>query len=339
MSPPNSDVKPDMTHGPDLNHMIGRLRLRHFDFLDRLSRDLNLGRVAASMNMAQSTATKMLQEIEDAVGTRLFIRNRRGVHATVAGEAMIKRAALILSDMAGGHRELEAIHAGRVGMIRVGVFPVATPELLPRLFIHMHRLHPGTRLSVEEGDEVLLGRRLVQGRIDVVLGRIETDRLTAALGHHVLYHEPTVIVCGAGNPITDRPVGDLMRLMSLSDWVLPTSRGGAFRLVATMLVRAGYPVPNVAVETISALATSSLLAKTDMLGIMPESVSRSFTQLGLLKELPVALSTQDFPVGLIFRRDIGESDLIRQIIETCTEVARQIAPRDPVTLDSSFERP
>jgi len=322
---PSSDTDITMPPGPSLHHMIGRLRLRHFDFLDRLSRDLNLGRVAESMNMAQPTATKMLQEIEETVGTTLFVRNRRGVRATTAGEALIKRAALILSDMAAGHQELEAIRAGGVGMIRIGVFPVATSELLPQLFIRMHELHPGTRLSVEEGDEVLLARRLLQGRIDVILGRIEPDRLTAALGHRILYHEPTVVVCGAANPIAAHPPEAMIQRMSVSDWILPTSQGGAFRLVATMLVKAGHPVPNVAVESISVLATSGLLAKTDMLGIMPESVSRSFTKIGLLKQLPVALPAQEFPVGVVFRNDIGESDLIRQIVETCEQVSLRIA--------------
>lgn len=320
-----SEMDIDMPPGPSLHHLIGRLRLRHFDFLDRLSRDLNLGRVAESMNMAQPTATKMLQEIEDAVGTTLFIRNRRGVRATIAGEALIKRAALILSDMAAGHQELEAIRGGGVGMIRIGVFPVATPELLPQLFIQMHQLHPGMRLSVEEGDEVQLARRLLQGKIDVILGRIEPDRLTAALGHRILYHEPTVVVCGATNTIAGLSPEAMMQRMSESDWILPTSQGGAFRLVSTMLIKAGYPVPNVAVESISVLATSGLLAKTDMLGIMPESVSRSFTQIGLLQKLPVALPAQEFPVGVVFRNDIRESDLIRQIVETCEEVSRLMA--------------
>lgn len=317
-----------MPAGPSLEQMIGRLRLRHFDFLDRLGREMNLGRVAEAMNMAQPTATKMLQEIEDAVGTPLFVRNRRGVRATIAGEALIKRAALILSDMAAGHQELESIRAGGVGMIRIGVFPVATPELLPQLFIHMHRLHPGMRLSVEEGDEVQLVRRLLMGRVDVILGRIEPDRLTAALGHHILYHEATVVVCGATNPILNLSHEATMKRMSEIDWVLPTSQGGAFRLVAAMLAKAGYSVPNVAIESISVLATSGLLSKTDMLGIMPESVSRSFTQLGLLKKLPVSLPAREFPVGVVFRRDIGESDLIKQIVETCEHVTDEFAHRD-----------
>ena len=315
----------EMPAGPSLEHMIGRLRLRHFDFLDKLGREMNLGRVAEAMNMAQPTATKMLQEIEDAVGATLFIRNRRGVRATTAGEALIKRSSLILSDMAAGHQELEAIRSGGVGMIRIGVFPVATPELLPQLFIHMHRLHPGMRLSVEEGDEVQLARRLLTGRIDVIMGRIEPDRLTSALGHRVLYHEATVVVCGATNPIANLPHEAMIKSMSEADWVLPTSQGGAFRLVAGLLVKAGHPVPNVAVESISVLATSGLLSNTDMLGIMPEGVSRSFTKLGLLKKLPVSLPAQEFPVGVVFRRDIGDSDLIQQIIDTCQRVSSRFS--------------
>jgi DNA-binding transcriptional LysR family regulator len=323
------DTDGAMSDGPGLNHIIGRLRLRHFDFLDRLGRDMNLGRVAEQMNMAQPTATKMLQEIEQTIGTPLFVRNRRGVRPTVAGEALIKRAALILSDLAAGHQELESIRAGGVGLIRIGVFPVVTADLLPRLVVHMRRLHPGMRLQVEEGDEVRLTQRLQQGRIDVVLGRIEPDRLTAALGHHILYREATVIVCGARNPIAGLDRDAMLAQMANSDWILPTSQGGAFRLVAALLVKAGHAVPTVAVESISVMATSGLLSQTDMLGILPASVSRGFTRLGVLRELPVTLPMDEFPVGVVFRRDIAGSALIRQIVETCTLVSQDIRAEAP----------
>ncbi|MEH6646940.1 helix-turn-helix domain-containing protein [Sulfitobacter sp.] len=55
-----------------VNTLVGRLRIRHFDFLGRLGRNPNLARVAAEMNMAYSTATKMLQDIEDILGVALF---------------------------------------------------------------------------------------------------------------------------------------------------------------------------------------------------------------------------------------------------------------------------
>jgi len=315
-----------MANGPSLPHLIGRLRLRHFDFLDRLGRDMNMGRVAAAMNMSQPTATKMLQEIEDTLGVELFHRNRRGVTATIAGEAMIRRAGLILSDLAAGHRELDNIRAGGVALIRMGVFPVVTPELLPQLYMTLHRSHPGMRLSVEEGDEVGLTRRLLQGRVDVILGRIDPDRLTGELAHRILYSEATVIVCGPGNPIPDLDPAAMLTRMAESEWILPTSQGGAFRLIAGLLVRAGHTVPRVSVESISVLATSGLLARTGMLGIMPASVSRSFSRLGLLRELPVALPMQEFPVGVVFRRDIADSALIRQIVDVCVKVARALAP-------------
>jgi len=342
--PGTDPAMPDRpARGPTLQHVIGRLRLRHFDFLDRLGRDMNMGRVAAAMHMSQPTATKMLQEIEDTVGLPLFLRNRRGVTPTTAGEALIRRAGLILSDLAAGHSELDSIRAGGMGLIRLGVFPVVTAELLPQLYVALHRAQPGMRLAIEEGDEVGLTQSLLQGRIDVILGRIEPDRLTADLAHRILYTEATVIVCGAANPIADLapdlaasvpaslapglapgPATEaLLARMAASAWILPTSHGGAFRLIAGLLVRAGHPVPRVAVESISVLATSGLLSRTDMLGIMPASVSRSFTRLGLLRELPVALPVQEYPVGVVFRRDIEGSALIRLIVDSCEQVARQ----------------
>jgi DNA-binding transcriptional LysR family regulator len=300
-----------------INTLVGRLRMRHFDFLDRLGRNPNLARVAGEMNMAHSTATKMLQDIEDILGVILFTRNRRGIKATAAGDVMIKRAGLILSDLRAGYNEVEIVQKGGIGQARLGIFPVATAELLPSLYLHLQQCLPGLSLSIEEGDEVRLAKRLSEGKIDLILGRIDPLRLKPDLRHRVLYHEETVVICGAHNKIADCPADQLPARMAQANWILPTSTTGASRLVATWLANRGHTPPQITVESISPLVTLGLLAKSDLLGIMPASVMRSFNHFGQLHTLPVSLAQIDFPVGLIYRKQMESTLLIQTLITAC----------------------
>ena len=298
---------------PAYSQLVGRLRIRHFDFLDRLGRDPNLGRVSTAMNMAQSNATKMLQEIEATVGTALFIRNRRGMIATEAGNALIRRAALILSDLEAAHAELQAVEGGASQRIRLGVFPVVTLELLPSVYSRITEAFPNARLAIEEGDEARLSQRLVLGEIDMIIGRVEPEQITPAMSHRLLYTEATDIVCGWDNAIADSPRKQVVKNMAAAEWILPRAHGGAFSLVSSLLVNAGYPPPKVSVESISVLASAGLLSRTKMLGILPESVARAFERAGALKRLPVQLSQTRFPVGIIYRKEVEQTHLIRTL--------------------------
>jgi DNA-binding transcriptional LysR family regulator len=307
------------------NTLVSRLRMRHFDFLDRLGRDPKLARVAQDMNMAHSTATKMLQDIEEILGVVLFTRNRRGIKATLAGDAMIKRAGLLLSDLRAGHDELEVVHKGGIGQLRLGVFPVATTDLLPDLYGQLHAALPGLNLYIEEGDEVRLAERLSNGKIDLILGRIDPLRLTPDLRHRTLFHEETAVVCGTQNPIAQCPPDQLPALMAAASWILPTRTTGASRLVSTWLVNRGYGPPCITVESISPLATVGLLSKTELLGILPISIARFCNRVDQLRILPVTLPQIDFPIGMIYRTELEGTLLIRMLLDHCEAFAARRA--------------
>ena len=74
------------------NRLRAKLRLRHIELLDALGDTLNIHRAAPRINLSQPSTSKLLQEIEEIYGTRLFDRLPRGLRATTAGEAAIRAA-------------------------------------------------------------------------------------------------------------------------------------------------------------------------------------------------------------------------------------------------------
>ena len=303
-----------------LNQFVNRLRFRHLSYLVELGHNPNLGRAARSLNMAQSTATKMLQEIEEIVDCQLFTRNRRGLVPTVAADALIRRAGLIIAELKAGWDELAVIRAGGLGWVRLGTFPVVTSEFIPKLHREFQKVRPATRFSVEEGDELHLTDALLEGRIDLIVGRIDASSMTSEMSSHILYNEATVVVCGTDNPIAYLKGEELLEKAAEAEWVMPTSSTGAFSLVSHPLVKAGFSVPKVAVETISVLATVGFLKHSNMIGIMPSSIAEVFEKQGTLKILGWKLSETDYPVGIIFRKEYEESQLV-ELIRSCSAAA------------------
>ena len=79
----------DVSDTPTLNsRLLGRLRLRHLQLIDVLGRTGNLHRAADEMNITQPAATKILQDVEEVLGTPLFKRSSRGMEPTEIGKVV-----------------------------------------------------------------------------------------------------------------------------------------------------------------------------------------------------------------------------------------------------------
>ncbi len=67
--------------------MVRRLRLRHFELLVELAGSPTMRGAAQHLNLSQPAISKMLVEIEEAFGARLFDRSRQGVRPNAFGIA------------------------------------------------------------------------------------------------------------------------------------------------------------------------------------------------------------------------------------------------------------
>ena len=64
---------------------------------------------ARALGLAQPALTRSVQELEHELGTPLFERRKRGMTLTRAGEAFVRRANAILSDVRRAREEVEQI--------------------------------------------------------------------------------------------------------------------------------------------------------------------------------------------------------------------------------------
>ena len=308
-----------MTALPDFQRLVGRLRMRHLALLDSLGRDPNVGRAAKALHMAQPTASKLLREIEQIFETTLFTRNRRGLSPTPAGLALTRRAGVLLAEMHATHEELLSTRQGAAGRLRIGVYPVAVPEFLPRLYLALQKSRPGLHISIIEAIDPPLLQQLSRGEIDCIFGRIVMDMMTPDLRHEALYGEDTAIVCGARHPLlTARPARQ-PALLRQSNWMLPARQGAIYHMVASWLAGRGISEPQVEVETTSVFATIEMLNHSELLSILPKNVARSYAQLGKVALLPDGDLSGNYPIGIIYRREALANPMMKVVLEAARE--------------------
>ena len=97
---------------------------------------------AGQLGMTQPAATKMLHELESALGQPLFERAGRGLQLNAAGERVTGYFRSIRGSMEALNRELGELKLGSAGKLAVGSIMAASPGRLTDAMLGLKREIP-----------------------------------------------------------------------------------------------------------------------------------------------------------------------------------------------------
>jgi DNA-binding transcriptional LysR family regulator len=303
-----------------LSRIRSRLRLRHLVFIESLARHRNIRQAARDLFISQPAASKLLHEIEDTFEAKLYERTPHGIESTPYGDALLHWARKALSDMDAAETELAALQNGWDGHVRVGMFPVAAPTLVPDAVARLRQTRPGLRISLQEGLEDSLIPLLEEGLVDCVIGRMTSQPQSRAIVTEILFEEPTVVVCALDHPLL-RDTDWLPEALDRHDWILPSSIAPLYSLVAAGLAAWHAAPPRVSVETASILTLVEIVRQTHMLSAVSQGVAARFVATDQLRVLPLTLAQGLHPVGIMTVRGIGPNPATLAFLEAIRESA------------------
>lgn len=303
--------------------LAGRLKLRQLQLLSALGAGASLRRAAADLNLSQPAATRLLAELEAALGYRLFERSRRGLTATPVGRAMVKHARVMLADLDGARAELAAIARGASGRITVGSLMFTGLVLVPRAIAKVKAAHPLLEISVREGTQDELLPALREGALDLLVGRLTTPETGEDVELEVLYEQDFRVACGSRHALRRRRPRSLRDLVA-EPWVLPATHTPFRQRLDLRFVAEAGARPLDVVESNSLPLTLALLRDNRRLAVLPVEVASDYAGLGLLAELPLVLSGLLGPVTVFRRRAQPLSDEARALIEAIRAVGSDL---------------
>src|ERR1700722_5686492 len=73
------------------------IELRHLRYFAAVAKELSVGRAAIALNISQPPLTRQIQQLEDQIGAKLFLRSVRGMELTDAGRTLFEDASDIMS--------------------------------------------------------------------------------------------------------------------------------------------------------------------------------------------------------------------------------------------------
>ena len=289
--------------------LLNRLRMRQVALILAVGEHGTLRKASAELGLTQPAATRMIQELESALGQKLFERVGRGQKLTPAGDSVLRHFAGLRGSIEAMTRELAELQLGRSGRLSVGSIMAPSPTLLTQAIIALKKAYPLLSLDVTLDTSDRLFELLREGVLDVAIGRIRGEHW-ADYAFTPLENEALAIVVGVNHPLGAEKSVTFARLLGYP-WILQPT-GSPMREVLEQEFRMQQaPLPRGLIETSSILTTTNLIAETDMIGVVPLSIADTYARHGLLRVLPCHIQHKMESFGSITRKDRPLSEATR----------------------------
>jgi DNA-binding transcriptional LysR family regulator len=314
-----------MVQPPTHSFNVSRLKTRHLLLLLHLHEQRSVLRAAEAANMTQPAASKLIAEMESMLGVTLFERHARGVDPTWYGQVLIRRARSALAEIGRAHDEIDALRHGRMGQASIGTVVNPGTNLVPQAIAAVKREFPDILIRVEMDYSRPLVAKLLDGQLDVVIGRIMGPEGADELEFEPIADEPHSVVVRSGHPLAQRATLTHADLAEYG-WILPPEASVLRSRLDSMFLEHGLQLPQNIIETASLPVITNLLRDSDLLTALPAESVVPYVQSSQLAVLPIDLGVRMEFFGIVRRRHQLLSPAAERVLESLRATARRIYP-------------
>ena len=157
-------------------------------------------RAAAKLNRVQSNVTTRVKQLEEHLGTQLFVRERRGLTLSPDGQRLLAYADEMLRLASEAQA---AMKSGRPrGMFRIGTLESTAAARLPEILARYHRDHPEVQIELVTGTSGSLVARLHAFEIEAAF--VAEPFTKAGLEMDPAFEEELVVIAPKKSARVDR---------------------------------------------------------------------------------------------------------------------------------------
>ncbi|CDR07457.1 LysR family transcriptional regulator [Streptomyces iranensis] len=147
------------------------MELRHVRYFVAVAEELNFGRAAARLNIAQPPLSVQIRDLERELGVKLFERTGKGVTLTQEGAVFLLEARQICDQVSRARHAVNQATAGELGHLRVAGIPFAFMEVLPLVIPRFREENPHVLIDLREAGTQESFDSLRTGAMDIAFVR------------------------------------------------------------------------------------------------------------------------------------------------------------------------
>jgi len=299
------------------------MELRQLRSVIAVAEEAQFSRAASRLGISQPSLSVQIAHLEAELGLVLFDRSSRRLQLTQAGELLLSRARLVVSEIADVSDELRSLRGVVAGRVAFGVTRTAGPCDLVGLLRGYHALYPGVDLVVREGLSFELAEQLRHDQLDLALLSEAPDHTWTGLEASSIASEPLVAVISDDHPLAS---GEALSALDLHEQsIISFPPGATIRDTIEDACTAVDVTAHVAVETTEVTRIRALAAGGLGIGVLPRSDAVSPGPSVQVR--PLVGSEWEFRVSLFRRRGRRLSPAARALLEFAAADTRDSASR------------
>jgi DNA-binding transcriptional LysR family regulator len=215
---------------------------------------------AEALYMTHSAVSQQMALLERQLGVPLVIRGPRGVELTESGRLLAERSTGLLGTIASIEQELQDLKA-RHASVRLGAFPTAGADLIPRVLREYQKRYPETKVVLRSAHAADMPAVLREGAIH--LGLIwDYDFMPRTVPPDIewvhLVDDPLFVLVPADHPLAGESEVDLLEFAG-ENWVVRGHSPPYDEAFTTMCRVAGFE-PQIGFVTEDYLSAQGLVA-------------------------------------------------------------------------------
>lgn len=217
---------------------------------------------ARALCVTQPAATRSLRELEQSLGAELVRRSAKGVELTPYGQALHKRAVLILQEARRAQEDIDQMRDGEGGTLNLAISSSAL-TVLPAALAAFRARMPRVAVAFHEVAAPYSHEQLDAGRYDLVVQTEYDGDIYDGFARTTLFTLPLVVGARADHPL--RHATDLAELRDLL-WLMPGNTQAPTNLLHLAYASRGLPTPTDVIPCQSIAIALAILAQSDAVG-------------------------------------------------------------------------
>ena len=294
------------------------MELRHLRYFLAVGEELNVRQAAMRLHVSQPPLTRQIRDLEQEVGAKLFVRSRRGMQLTEAGQFFLKEARQILLQSQHAIQLARAVNRGVAGHLEVaylGAF--LDPVLLRVMRLFRHRF-PMVEFGLRELHSYQQVHELVDKRIDLGYIGVRFPEAESELVFECVGQSPYWIALPPGHRLVKQRI--TLRALQNETFISFRRTAPAYHNLVVNLRRFGGFEPKISQEEPDgALSLLALVSAGFGVALVPEMFRKLLSEEVVFR--PLASTIPAFEFHIAWRRD-NESNLLHAFLEMTREHVR-----------------
>ncbi|MEZ4810308.1 MAG: LysR family transcriptional regulator [Allomuricauda sp.] len=251
-----------------------QIELRHFIYFLAVAEELHYRKAAEKLFISQPGLSTQIKQMEEILETQLFVRDKKKVRLTPAGEFLKKEVEFILNHLDQTKKQLKLIGHGHMGEVRIGFLGSAMQNVVPDLLVGLKEKYPLVHTTLEELSNRAQINAILSDRLD--LGFVRMSRVPKGLEVKPVFEDTFSLVLPQDHPIDDKNFKSIDQLVN-EDFILFSQDYSPeyYDTVLSICEDSGF-VPKVSHKSVHAQTIFKLVENKLGIAIVPTTLQHGF---------------------------------------------------------------